>query len=267
MPAIEFTLLNTFKCHEDWGYICLYSGWPPKGEALPVGQCSVFVFVLFYIFRAYEKVPSVQHYQKSIWSLNQVSSILKVYSGLWQVFNHTYKQKYCRTTFSSGLTDLWNKQMEKLCWYLGSLLVFTVSDKISYYVSSMTILRILDTWSHLFLKEINSSWWDIRKMRLEHLADTWQRKDSRQLLLQNLSLFLHTTCYGSSHYRLLISLRVKSEVLTEVYWQGPHSLWPQHPSATRRLSALTCQHFGWLTLLQPRCPSSCFSEWLSTPLA
>lgn len=156
--------------------------------------------------------------------------------------------------------------MEKLCWYLGSLLVFTVSDKISYYVSSMTVLRILDTWSHLFLQETNSSCWDIRKNETGtsswHLAE----KGFKAALTSKSKPFPPHHMLWSIHYRLLISLWVKSEVLAEVYRQGPHNLWPQQPSSTRCLSALTCQHFGWLTLLQPRCLSSCFSKWLSTSL-
>lgn len=109
----------------------------------------------------------------------------KVYNGTWHVLSHTHKQKYCRTTFSSQSTDLCNEGMKKLCWYLGSLLIFiiTISDNISYYVSSITVLKTLIyiSLSHLFLweweKRINNPCLHMRKTRLERIADTWQGKD------------------------------------------------------------------------------------------
>lgn len=56
-----------------------------------------------------------------------------------------------------------------------------ISDNISYYVCSTTVLRTLQTLSHSFLHDlengINRSYLCISKTRLERTAYTWQRKE------------------------------------------------------------------------------------------
>ena len=111
------------------------------------------------------------------------SILSQAHNGMRHVCSHTQKQKSCRTPFPSESTDLRNKEIEKLCWYLGFWVIFivTVSDNISYYVSSTTVLRTLCTWSHLLLceceKRMNSPCVHMRKTRLERTADKWQRED------------------------------------------------------------------------------------------
>lgn len=119
-------------------------------------------------------------------SLNQVSTRAlsdQVCSGSWHVFSQAHKQKYRRTTFSNGSKDLWDKQMEKFCWYLGSLLqgITKITWATLFTTCLQPLCRALHTRSHLLLhqweKGTKSSCLHIRRMRLGHRADSWQRKD------------------------------------------------------------------------------------------